>query len=255
MILMNRKEPHMIYITGDCHADFSRFLIEKFPAQKEMTKDDYVIICGDFGGIWTFEKENIQEKYWLDYLNEKNFTTLFVDGNHENFDLLNQYPQEQWHGGQIHRIRSNIVHLMRGEIFDIDHVRCFCFGGAPSHDAQYRVSNVNWWQEELPTMEQMKHAMHNLDKVGWKVDMVLTHEVFESHELATKYTTNMDNYGPEYFDCKLFLDEIEKKLDYKVWLHGHYHTDQVYQSPSNKPCISLFNRVITLEEIEKIKGE
>ena len=56
----------MIYITGDTHADFSRFLIDKFAIQKEMNKDDYVIICGDFGGIWTFEKENIQEKYWLD---------------------------------------------------------------------------------------------------------------------------------------------------------------------------------------------
>ena len=75
----------MIYITGDTHADFSRFLIDKFPIQKEMSKDDYVIICGDFGGIWTFEKENIREKYSLDYLNEKKFTTLFVDGNHENF--------------------------------------------------------------------------------------------------------------------------------------------------------------------------
>lgn len=245
----------MIYFTGDTHREQDVAKInpdDKFPKGKELTSDDYLIVMGDFGFVYDGGKG---DKFWLDWLESLPWTTCFIDGNHENFDLLNQYPQEQWHGGQIHHIRSNIVHLMRGEIFDIDHVRCFCFGGAPSHDAQYRVSNVNWWQEELPTMEQMKHAMHNLDKVGWKVDMVLTHEVFESHELATKYTTNMDNYGPEYFDCKLFLDEIEKKLDYKVWLHGHYHTDQVYQSPSNKPCISLFNRVITLEEIEKIKGE
>ena len=39
----------MIYITGDCHADFTRFNTENFPEQAEMTKDDYVIICGDFG--------------------------------------------------------------------------------------------------------------------------------------------------------------------------------------------------------------
>lgn len=29
----------MIYITGDTHADFSRFLIEKFPVQTEMNKE------------------------------------------------------------------------------------------------------------------------------------------------------------------------------------------------------------------------
>lgn len=56
----------MIYITGDCHNDFSRFSIDKFPIQKEMNKNDYVIIAGDFGGVWTFEEENNQEKYWLD---------------------------------------------------------------------------------------------------------------------------------------------------------------------------------------------
>ena len=75
----------MVYITGDTHANFSRFEEDKFPIQKEMTKNDYVIICGDFGGVWTFEEESSIEKYWLDWLNERNFTTLFVDGNHENF--------------------------------------------------------------------------------------------------------------------------------------------------------------------------
>ena len=43
----------MIYITGDTHAEFKhRFNMENFSEQKEMTKDDYVIICGDFGGVW-----------------------------------------------------------------------------------------------------------------------------------------------------------------------------------------------------------
>ena len=48
----------MVYITGDTHANFSRFEEDKFQIQKEMTKNDYVIICGDFGGVWTFEEES-----------------------------------------------------------------------------------------------------------------------------------------------------------------------------------------------------
>ena len=47
----------MIYITGDTHADFIRFSTDKFPIQKGMTKNDYVIICGDFGGVWSYEKK------------------------------------------------------------------------------------------------------------------------------------------------------------------------------------------------------
>ncbi len=56
----------MIYITGDTHSDFTRFTEDRFPMQSEMTKNDYVIICGDFGGIWTFEEESSREKEALD---------------------------------------------------------------------------------------------------------------------------------------------------------------------------------------------
>ena len=46
----------MIYITGDCHRNFERFNTRNYPEQKEMSKEDYVIICGDFGGIWDQEE-------------------------------------------------------------------------------------------------------------------------------------------------------------------------------------------------------
>ena len=133
----------MIYITGDTHLDFTRFSTDKFPIQKEMTKNDYVIICGDFGGVWNYLVESTYEKYWLDWLNEKKFTTLFVDGNHENFTRLYNYPIEQWHGGKVHKIRDSVLHLMRGEIFDIDNKKVFTFGGAKSHDIQERILNLD----------------------------------------------------------------------------------------------------------------
>ena len=81
----------MIYITGDCHRNYERFNTRNFPEQKEMTKDDYVIICGDFGGVWDKEKETKEETFLLDWLDCKPYTTLFVDGNHENFDRLYSY--------------------------------------------------------------------------------------------------------------------------------------------------------------------
>ena len=80
----------MIYITGDCHGSFERFNASIFPEQKEMTKDDYVIICGDFGGVWNKDEESNMETMLLDWLDCKPFTTLFVDGNHENYERYNQ---------------------------------------------------------------------------------------------------------------------------------------------------------------------
>ena len=103
----------MIYITGDCHSNFERFNTGNFPEQKEMTKDDYVIICGDFGGVWNKDGESKMETSALDWLDGKVFTTLFVDGNHENFDRLYAYPVEMWHGGKAHKIRPSVIHLMR----------------------------------------------------------------------------------------------------------------------------------------------
>ena len=42
----------MIYITGDTHipTDVGKLSSKRFPEQKNLTKNDYVIICGDFGG-------------------------------------------------------------------------------------------------------------------------------------------------------------------------------------------------------------
>ena len=124
----------MIYITGDCHRNFERFNTRNFPEQKEMTKDDYVLICGDFGGIWNKDTENKEETWLLDWLDCKTFTTLFIDGNHENFDRLYAYPVEEWHGGKIHKIRPSVLHLMRGQVFEIAEKKVFTFGGASSHD-------------------------------------------------------------------------------------------------------------------------
>ena len=110
----------MIYVTGDCHGEFIRFNKKYFPEQKEMSKEDFVIICGDFGGVWNKDYESKYETVQLDWLESQSFTTLFVSGNHENYDRLDAYPVEEWKGGKIQRIRPSIIHLMRGQVYTID---------------------------------------------------------------------------------------------------------------------------------------
>ena len=71
-----------IYVTGDIHAEPDRFNTENFPEQKELTHDDYMIICGDFGLVWAEDKESKGVLVLDDWLEERPYTTLFVDGNH-----------------------------------------------------------------------------------------------------------------------------------------------------------------------------
>lgn len=42
-----------VFITGDTHGDFTRFKKDIFYEQAELTKEDCVIICGDFGEFGT----------------------------------------------------------------------------------------------------------------------------------------------------------------------------------------------------------
>lgn len=107
----------MIFITGDTHGDWkNRFKPECFPIGQSLNRSDYVIVCGDFG-YW---HDTDIERNNLDWLESQPWTTLFVDGNHSNFDRLKKLLVEEWNGGKIHKIRPHIIHLMRGQVFTID---------------------------------------------------------------------------------------------------------------------------------------
>lgn len=120
-----------IFMTGDTHGDFSRLRPVAFREQGGLTKDDYLIICGDFGGVWDGSEI---EQQWLDWLENRSFTTLFVSGNHENYDMLRNYPTSEWHGGLVQPIRPSVLHLMRGQLYEICGKKIFTMGGASSHD-------------------------------------------------------------------------------------------------------------------------
>lgn len=208
----------MIYVTGDTHIpiDIGKLNTSNFPQQKTMTKNDYVIICGDFGGIWSGGKD---DAYWLKWLKEKPFTTLFVDGNHENFNLLNQYPVTEWNGGLVHVINDSIIHLMRGQVFTIDGLKFFTMGGALSIDKARRKEGVSWWKEELPTHQEFETALDNLEKHSWTVDYVLSH---------TTSLRNMEEmvYIKESTSLNTFFERLEERLVFNHWFFGHFHTDR-----------------------------
>lgn len=253
----------MIYITGDCHADFHRFSTNRFPKQKEMTRDDIVIVCGDFGGIW---KDTPEERYWLDWLNEKQFTICFVDGNHENFDRLynDEFSTVDFHGGKAHQIRNNIYHLMRGYVFDFEGKKFFAFGGASSHDINdgildrddfnseeefkeewkrydktrrlFRVNHISWWKQELPSQAEMNFGMETLEKNNFKVDYVITH--CAPQEVVSVFSHGC--YKPDILT--IWLNDVAHKLQFDKWHFGHYHDEG-----------SIFGKFIMhYEDIERI---
>ena len=250
----------MIYITGDCHQSFERFNTSIFPEQKEMTKDDYCLICGDFGGVWNKDKESKEETMLMDWLDCKSFTTLFVDGNHENFDRLYSYPVEKWHDGNVHKIRPSVIHLMRGQVFDIGGMSIFAFGGAASHDIDggilepddpdfkkrrkrldreylsYRINHISWWEQELPSAEEMEEGRRNLAAHGNTVDFIVTHCCASS----TQALLGGGLYKPDRLTK--YFEEIRQEVKFKKWFFGHYHDNRNV----NTEEILLYEQIIRI---------
>lgn len=251
----------MIYVTGDTHTDWmSRLNMESFPEQREMTKDDYVIILGDFG-IWDNSK---REKYALNWLDTRSFTTLFVSGNHENYDMLDEMPVSEWHGGKVNFIRPSVIHLRRGQIFEIAGKTFFAFGGASSHDIQdgildptdpefkkkkklldkdpyslYRVKGKSWWEQELPSEEEMTEGIQNLEKYGNKVDYILTHCPYNS---VLSQMESMD--GTHQFDRLTdYLQGIREKVGFGHWLFGHMHVNQMFR---DERAVCLYEQIVRI---------
>lgn len=252
----------MIYITGDCHADYRKFSTDKFPEQKDMSREDFVIICGDFG-IW---HDTGEERWWLKWLSEKPFTLLFVDGNHENFDRLygDEFPIVDFHGGKAHQIRDNIFHLMRGYVFELEGKKFFAFGGASSHDIDdgildpndfankkdfvdtyhrwyrenkmFRVKGFSWWQQEMPSEDEMEFGLKTLANNGDKVDYIITH-------CCPQHVASVFSGGSYKVDnLTRYFNMVAETTDFHKWYFGHYHDNQ-----------SIMGKFVLLyEKIERI---
>jgi len=210
----------MIYLTGDIHGslDIHKLNAEMFVEQKNMNKNDYLIILGDFGLTWNNGDDC---KYWLDWLNNKNFTTLFIDGNHENFFNLYQYPTIDFLGGKTHQIKSSIYHLMRGEIFTIENSTFFVMGGGISIDRAYRIDGLSWWKEEIPSYAEIENGFSNLKKYNNRVDYVLTHSA------PTDISLKILSHHCEEDVVTKILDKFKEKIDFKKWYFGHHHQNKI----------------------------
>ncbi len=241
----------MVFITGDTHADFSRFNTRYFPEQKEMHRSDTVIVLGDFGGVWY---DSAKERHRLDWLSKKPYTTCFIDGNHENFDRLygDEFQTVEFHGGVARKIRNGVYYIPRGQVLDFEGKKFFCFGGARSHDIrdgildpsdfdstdafnreythwmfagkQFRINHLSWWERELPDDAEMDRARKALKKHRYKVDYVIAHCLPTS--IASAYSGGF--YEPDVL-TDFFDSLLSDGLRFKEWHCGHYHKrDRAY---------------------------
>lgn len=108
----------------------------------------------------------------------------------------------------------------------INDEKYFCFGGAFSHDVEFRTENVDWWQDELPNKEEIKNAVDNLTKYNNKVNYIITHDIPLSLNKLFGYDRqpDMKRYDQSYrVDICKFLQKIYDSIKFDNWFAGHYH--------------------------------
>lgn len=226
----------MIYVTGDTHGKLDIDKISKllFPLGEKLTKSDYLIITGDVGLFY------LDSEYIKDYENKK-YTTLMVEGNHENYDLIKQLPEVDMFGDKVKKVNNSFYILQRGHIYTIDNKTFFTFGGARSIDRYRRIEGLDWFPEEEASYAEIDLALTNLSKIDNKVDYIISHDCSSS---ALDDMAFVFKYKADYSSQNKFFEEIKNTVDFKMWYFGHYHKDFIIKGGKER-C--LFNEIIELE--------
>lgn len=239
-----------IFITGDTHIpiDVRKLNSKNFPEGNNLTKDDYVIVLGDFGLIWNYVQSDKEELYWTNWLNDKPWTTLFIDGNHECHPRILSLPIEDKFGGVVGKVSDSIYHLKRGEIYTLNDKTFFVMGGATSIDKLQRVDHVSWWKEEVPNVAECEHGLSNLEKVDNKVDYILTHTGPTKciYSILNMYRFGVFDLSPDKVGdptCK-YLDTIDELVECDHHYFGHMHEN--WTSTCGK-YTCLYEDIIELE--------
>ncbi|MBQ7549359.1 MAG: metallophosphoesterase [Clostridia bacterium] len=223
----------MIYATGDMHGDYDLFYQKQF---KRLGEGDTLIVCGDFGFIWNGEAK---EKKTLDKLARKKFRICFIDGTHENFDLLSKYPVVEFAGGRAHKIRDNVFHLMRGQIFEIEGNRIFTMGGGESPDIDMRPESNVWSDLEIPSREEMRQGAENLEKYKYKVDYIFTHE---PPQKIKNFLMLNEIEGFRVTALNAYLQELSESCEYTRWFFGSMHIDKFVSAS----MVAVFQNVVEI---------
>lgn len=228
-----------VYITGDMHGSLERLYERSF---RRLKSGDTLIVCGDFGYIFKGDKT---ERKVIDFFATRKFVTAFVDGTHDNLDKINASRVTYWHGGMVHRIKGNLLHLMRGQIFEIEGSTFFTFGGGESTDKDMRLPQGYWWRDEEATPFEMAEGARRLDEADLRVDYIITHEppsLVKSAILLRRGDSDRINKLNGYFE------EIGRSCEFRHWYFGALHEDRLITE--HHTCV--FRKMIPIDKSEGI---
>lgn len=200
-----------IMVLGDTHGNSA--WVNRVLKRAEFLGCDTVIQVGDFG-MWEHMDDGEFLNAVSNWSTKRNIEFYWIDGNHENFDMLfDKYQSNE----QFWPIRHNLYYIPRGTVWEWEGFTFAGMGGAVSIDRDSRIEGRSWWRQEQIRNEDVQALEDNLGDM-W-VDFLFTHDA------PFLPDTGRNNYKDDPIS-----DGHRRAMDYVVHLahprhhfHGHYH--------------------------------
>ena len=215
-----------ICVCGDCHGekDLDKLRPEFMPYYSSgihANEVNIMFIAGDAGFIWYGDE---RDNKVLNQIKNFPYIMLVIAGNHENYDIIDNMPIEEWNGIKVRRVTNNCFYLVSPQIFTLNNKTFFIMNGASSIAKSLREPHISWWEHELPTDEEIEQAKVLLEQHNNKVDYIITHCA------PTKVLYQMFNrvYPQDLDKLNAFFDYVDTVVDYQNWWCGHYHITQTF---------------------------
>jgi Icc-related predicted phosphoesterase len=200
-----------VLFIGDAHGNTS-FMT----AAIERAKDSGVttiVQLGDFG-FWPHTKPGVVFLADVERAAANAGVTVYwLDGNHENHDLLSAIVNRRTTPVPISK---HVRYLPRGCRWEWAGVRFAAFGGAFSIDRRNRHLGQSWWHGELVTAD-------DLETLGDEpVDVLLTHEAPAGFEFKYNFTIPPTDQATSD-EQRRYIARAVTVTRPRLVIHGHRH--------------------------------
>lgn len=224
----HRPQSGLLYIAGDWHGS-TDWAIKQVRIANRLGISR-VMQLGDFG-LWDHTVGGVR---YLDALNEVcrklGLQVWWLDGNHENFNSLEQYVSRAPRDAHGHvYIRSHILYCRRGHSWTSNGKSMMSVGGAVSIDRMLRNVDESWWPQEQLREDQLLAACAK------RVDYLFTHDC----------PSNIPYKGQLYVDAdsddhRRRMDVLGRAVRPTMWFHGHMHQQCDYMFPHDDGATRVF---------------
>ena len=210
------EQPTGITLAGDWHGKVGA---AKFALREAAKAGSSVVVhTGDFG-IWPDGNGRVFLDHVESLLGKHQLTLIFVDGNHEDFDQLDNYPISQQH--ELRCVRPRLYHAPRGARWNWSGLTWLALGGATSLDRPGRIPGQTWWPGEEVTWAEAQTALD-----GGPADVMVTHDC--------PFGVDIPNLPPAsvWLDSELrranqhrqVMAEVVRGVRPTHLFHGHFHS-------------------------------